>query len=153
MPRRAEHSAAGILLGGTFAAIRSDSPESNRPFLEILGGGLGGHVGGRLPDLIEPACHPGHRAMAHALVPVGGLGALVGKKLEDAQGYCRLKAREAASVASSTDEPIVRLLWLGFQLFWDLAAGFVAGLVAGYGSHLLLDGFTPAGLPLLGMGR
>jgi len=153
MPRRAQHSAAGILVGGTFAAIRTNSPESNRPLLEIIGGGIGGHIGGCLPDFIEPAHHPGHRAMAHAIVPAGGLGALVGKKLGDAQGYCRRKAREAASVAASADDPLARLLWLGIQMFWDLAAGFVAGLLAGYGSHLVLDGFTPAGLPVLGMGR
>lgn len=153
MPRRAEHSVAGILAGGTFAAIRTTSPESNRPLLEIIGGGIGEDIGGRLPDLIEPAYNPRHRAIAHAIVPAGGLGTLVGKKLGDAQGYCRRKAREAASVAASTDDPLARMLWMGFRIFWDLAAGFVAGLLAGYGSHLVLDGFTPAGLPLLGVGR
>jgi len=91
--------------------------------------------------------------MAHAVVPAGGIGTLVGKKLGDAQSHCRRKAREAASLAASADEPVARLLWLGIQAFWNLAAGFVAGLIAGYGSHLLLDGFTPAGLPLLGAGR
>ena len=153
MPRRAQHSAAGILAGGTLAAIRTDPVESNSPLLEIIGGGLGGHVGGCLPDIIEPAYHPAHRAMAHAIVPAGGMGALVGRKLGDAQGYCRRKAREAASMAASSDEPVARLMWLGIQMFWNMAAGFVAGLLAGYGSHLVLDGFTPAGLPLLGAGR
>jgi len=81
------------------------------------------------------------------------MGALVGRKLGDAQGYCRRKAREAASMAASSDEPVARLMWLGIQMFWNMAAGFVAGLLAGYGSHLVLDGFTPAGLPLLGAGR
>lgn len=37
-------------------------------------------------------------------------------------------------------------LW---QALCRLGAGALAGLLGGYGSHVALDAFTPAGLPLL----
>jgi membrane-bound metal-dependent hydrolase YbcI (DUF457 family) len=41
------------------------------------------------------------------------------------------------------------VLWL-VELFWRVIAGVLSGFAAGYASHLVLDAFSPAGLPVVG---
>lgn len=73
MPGRQTHVAVGILAGGGFAAYRAREQEQLSTFLEAVGGAIGGYIGGRLPDIIEPALWPGHRQFVHS-VAAGGAG-------------------------------------------------------------------------------
>ena len=40
---------------------------------KVLLGGLAGTVAGCLPDILEPATHPGHRAFFHSAACAGGI--------------------------------------------------------------------------------
>ena len=82
---------------------------------------LVGRLAGQLPDILEPAFHPGHRDLFHSV----GFGALV------VAGATQLNKNPR--VASNT------------KLVVNTAA-------AAYVSHLVLDGRTPAGIPLLTKG-
>lgn len=76
----------------------------------------------KLPDIIEPAIHPHHRQFFHSIAFLALLGAGL-KKTYEWQPEKR-------------GDRILRYV--------ALCAG------AGYISHLLLDGFTPRSLPLVG---
>jgi membrane-bound metal-dependent hydrolase YbcI (DUF457 family) len=79
-----------------------------------------GLLTGALPDVIEPAIHPNHRAFGHSILVGGGLAKL-------AMTNC---ARENAAW-----EEFLKIL---------AAVGTVA-----YVCHLIADGLTPTGLPFL----
>jgi inner membrane protein len=83
------HAAVGALLGAAilggleYAAQQKrlkqgEITELDRGKLQgkVLLGALGGAVVGVLPDLLEPATHPGHRAFFHsvAFAALGGAG-------------------------------------------------------------------------------
>lgn len=74
---------------------------------------------GILPDVIEPATSPRHRGFFHSIALLSVLG------------------------------------YLAYRFFWckdltkEKASATLAAFIAAYGSHLILDGCTPAGLPLL----
>jgi len=82
-----------------------------------------GSVFGKLPDILEPALNnPHHRQFCHSLAVLGMVG------------YGVKRAWEWEP--KDEFEEVFRVL--------ALCAG------AGYVSHLVLDGFTPRSLPLLG---
>lgn len=137
VPNRDVHTLVGAATGGVAAWNHQHHwiQPNDRPAF-MLGSGLGGAIGGRLPDQLDPPCSPNHRQAAHGILPCTlgtiffreGLNAAVDWLLEQAE--------------SQTD-PLAR-----FAIFFF--AGVVKGAGPGYLSHILMDGCTPAGLPLLG---
>lgn len=118
MPNAGTHMIAGGITGAVTAA--SLQAETDPDLAEIIAGAFAGGVAGRVPDILEPAVHPNHRAFFHSV----GVLALVG------YGTYRAYRWEPADDV----ERVVR--WLA-----------VIGGVA-YMSHLILDARTPNGLPL-----
>ena len=149
MANRRAHSIAGAAAGGTAAFLLARDQGAPLHLVEALGGVIGGVVGGRLPDLIEPALHPGHRSVAHALVPAGLAGATVAPRLRRAQQPVRQWADRCRARRDAATGTLEQLLWWLVEMACRLAAGAMAGVAAGYASHLLLDAGTPMGLPLL----
>src|SRR5690606_31138047 len=88
-------------------------------------GALAGGAGSAAPDQIEPAVHPNHRKTAHSMTVGAGVS------------YATLKA-----VSTGLDRPFD-----DFQT--RMARAVAAAYGAGYASHLVLDGATPKGLPLI----
>jgi membrane-bound metal-dependent hydrolase YbcI (DUF457 family) len=89
-------------------------------FWEGVGGVLVGCFGACLPDLLEPANNPQHRKALHS-VAVGGAGI----------PFSISKIYEGAWSLTQGEKDILIVLLLG------------------YFSHLVLDGRTPRGLPIL----
>lgn len=143
------HRIVGVLAGGAvaFAKAKHQTPEHH--CLEVLGGALGGYVGARLPDLLDPPISPRHRSLAHGVVPVGLVGKAAWNELDGVQTKLRTEANRRAKLAQSASTPFERLCHKLIQLLCRLGAGALAGLIGGYGSHLALDACTPASLPLL----
>ena len=148
MPNCRTHTQVGAIAGVTLAGYHARDETPADLMMELLGGAIGGYVGGRLPDLIEPATFPGHRDVVHSCVALGAAASLA---LDGWRRECRTSAtayREtlaSPTVLSDYQRAMCRLL----DLLWRLAAGFSTGLQAGYISHLVLDGCTPSGLPVL----
>ncbi len=149
MANRRAHSIAGAAAGGTAAFLLARDQGAPFQLVEALGGVIGGAWGGRLPDLIEPALHPGHRSAAHALVPAGLTGATVAPRLRRAQQPVRQWADRWRARRDAATSTLEQLLWWLAEMACRLAAGAIPGAAAGYASHLLLDAGTPMGLPLL----
>jgi membrane-bound metal-dependent hydrolase YbcI (DUF457 family) len=117
--------------------------------VEIAGTALGGAIGARLPDVLEPALSPHHRALAHSWLAAGGLFFLARAGWA---AHCREQANACRERGVS--------LWRSVEdrqrdrteeLVWRFIAGLIMGFIAGYGSHLALDSATSRGLPLLGL--
>jgi inner membrane protein len=135
MGNRSDHYPAGACFGGLVAALSALVANRAPTWAEVLGGAAAGLVTSALPDVLEPATHPGHRGVAHS---VAALGTGVGLGLPAAH---RFQDRVARASGDETD-PVKRFMA-------QFCAGAAAGAVAGYGSHLLLDATTPRSLPLI----
>jgi len=149
MANRRAHSIVGAAFGGTTAFVLARDQDPGHRLMESLGGALGGAWGGRLPDLIEPALHPGHRSVAHALAPAGIAGAAVVPRLRAGQQHVRERAGRCRARRDTATNALKQFLWWLAEVACRIAAGAMAGVAAGYASYLLLDAGTPRGLPLL----
>lgn len=134
---RAAHVNAGVICGLSAAVALANRDDQADVFLEGIGGILGGWLGGRLPDMLEPATSPDHRATFHSLTVGGGGNALAIPRLMDLQADVRARARECAAEGED---------WHALAL--NILAGVVVAVPAGYVSHLLLDSTTPKSLPI-----
>ena len=152
MPNRPAHDLVGCFAGATAtAALAPDGLPAFFRARETASGGIGGVWGSRIPDSLEPATRgPNHRAFAHSLV--AGASSVIAARAHARQGqaFCRARAAQAVSGALEHAPGCPTRLWLqlvGF--FFTILAGLLAGVAAGFISHLVLDGLTPAGLPFL----
>jgi len=143
------HRAVGTLGGGLFALTRAQQQRPEHLLLEVLGGLIAGNLGARLPDVFEPPTHPGHRSLAHGIAPVAAVGLAAVRGLDGAQVRLRAETERRAALRASATTSLQRVWQAVFEILCRLGAGALAGLLGGYGSHITLGAFTPAGLPLL----
>lgn len=144
MPNRTVHMATSSFVGTITALRMSESQPSDHRLHEVVGGFLGGLAGGRLPDVIEPPLHPNHRGFAHSVTATAAVLKAGQEYLESSQQWLRdradsLELRAASLPANSLAAALLKLI----ASMCRIAAGFLAGLAAGYLTHVVLDAFTP----------
>ena len=149
MANRRTDSLVGAAASGATALYLARDQEPSLQLVETVGGLIGGAVGGRLPDLLEPALNPGHRSVAHAIVLAGVAGATFAPSLHRTRQHSREWADRCRAWRDAATGTLEQILWWLAEMACRLAAGAMAGIAAGYASHLLLDAGTPMGLPLL----
>lgn len=115
---RTAHVTAGVAVSAAAAAFAEKPPENLSELFALL---IAGGTGARLPDLIEPASNPNHRAFFHSAVVL------------TAAVYCAYRLWQW----EPEDDAEKILKWLGL------------GLTIGYVSHLALDATTPKSIPLI----
>src|SRR5262245_29269949 len=95
MADRKTHTAVAVVSGVVAAAVVEKEPQDGfRRALQLVGGGVGGYIGGRLPDVLEPATSSWHRDFCHSwLVGAGAVG--VTKRLEEWRRFCEQEARRS----------------------------------------------------------
>lgn len=144
------HLVTGIATGAATAAYTAREQPGIDCIAELIGGALGGAIGGKLPDVLEPAIHSWHRSTAHSLATAATLGVTAARSISSLQDRCRTNALHHEALSERAPGELVRV-WHRFIAFlWRLLSGVVAGLPAGYISHLALDACTPRCIPLLG---
>jgi hypothetical protein len=148
MPNRPVHDLTSTSVGAVYSFYKSNNHSGLAKVLESAGGGVGGY-GGILPDRIDPPLRPGHRSSAHGLVPVATGAAFWYRSLDDWQNLLRQIADQHAYCrATSTD--FASTAWHAFaEWVLLLLSGFLAGIGAGYLTHVALDFATPRCLPLV----
>ena len=118
MANRSAHVSAGCLSATAFYLALVEVPENPLELVMMFGAV---YFGGRMPDILEPATNPNHRAFLHSVA-------------------------------------ILLLIAYGIKLLIDwkpqddwqrLGKGLLIAAGVGYISHLVMDGMTPRGLPLL----
>jgi hypothetical protein len=161
MPDGKTHKVVSTAMGTAFAICRASGQTGWGWLIEAGGGAAGGCVGGRLPDVLEPANSPWHRGAAHSYA-TGGLIISLGNAMSVWEAACRKNAERCGAVpmvsrggyyVPAEVGPLAQFLSVICELFWRFLAGFLNGLAAGYISHLALDAGTPHSIPLLKAGR
>ena len=146
MPNADLHKAAGALAGLCFSLYKSTDQKT---FWEALGGSIGGYIGGQLPDIIDPPISPRHRSIGHGIAPIGTIAAWYFNQLDGWQEFWRNHAANAQTTQQEENNPFNQFRCYALGALYHFVAGILAGFGAGYVSHLAMDLFTPAGLPLL----
>ena len=149
MPNRPFHIATSTPVGAGYACYKSSNQNELARVLESLGGALGGYCGGVLPDLIDPPFHPGHRSIGHGVYPVLTAATIWQQGIDGWQQHGRQLADQHAVHRSQATDPLVAVWHAAMEWALRLLAGFVAGIGAGYLSHVALDFGTPRCLPLI----
>lgn len=68
MPSANTHVPIGLMVGASRdTSTPKEAPSLDR-LIETLGGLLGGYIGARLPDIIDPPTSPNHRDIAHSAI-------------------------------------------------------------------------------------
>ncbi len=145
MPNKKVHTAAGVTAGVTEMLV-TQIIDGNINLPELFGSCIGGLLGGRLPDMVDPPNSPNHRDIGHSILfTIAGIALVI---------------FVAYNLKSSCKELEIKANWYiqnGYNIPDDikmgltqkrLTIGFLNGLPAGYVSHLLLDSRTPAGIKL-----
>jgi hypothetical protein len=141
--------AVGTLAGGGYALAKAHQQRPEHLVLEVVGELLAGNPGARLPNVFDPPLHPGYRSVAHGIVPIATAGTAAVHALDGWQLRLRAEADPRAGLRASAPMPLQRLWQAVLEILCRLGAGALAGLLGGYGAHVALDAFTPAGLSLL----
>ena len=135
MPNGKIHNKAGTILGATtYLLIQNNSEQKEKvDFGELLLSSGIGLSTARIPDILEPATNPNHRAFFHSFV-FGGILCFAGVYAwKDLQA--RRYEREAMGIQQCSKYEILDVV-----------------IVIGAGSillHLFMDGFTKKGLPFI----
>lgn len=136
MPNRDVHVKVGvgsaIFTTVATAIVLDEKLTFEEMLMRILGATIGGYVGARIPDIIDPSSRgPNHRSIGHGVVSNGAIYAYGKDKFLD--------TREKLSKETDNQN----------RLFNQFIVGAMEGFVAGHASHLILDSRTPKGLPLV----
>jgi len=115
-------------------------------------GALGGRLGARVPDWLEPATSPNHRGVMHSAAVGTGLGVVLHRACSSWEQWARSKADEFEAKRQASDDPLMNFVYLVAEYALRIGVGVPAGMVAGYLSHLALDMTTPKSIPLLAPG-
>lgn len=149
MPNRHVHRRAGAVAGLAYATYRAWDQPGPYLLMEATGGLVGGVAGGLLPDCIDTPCSPHHRAEAHSVSITGTVGSLLNDQLPAWQATLRDNAYQYAQLRASSPSLLPQIGYGLLEILFRFLAGALAGLLAGYVSHLALDSLTPSSLPIL----
>jgi len=136
MPNRDVHIKVGVGFAVSATIVAAIASNEEITFEEICmrvaGAVLGGYVGARLPDIIDPSSRgPNHRSLGHGVVPNGTLCALGTERYLDMR----------KNLLGESDKKS--------RIYNQLIVGAMDGFIAGHTSHLILDSRTPKGLPVI----
>jgi membrane-bound metal-dependent hydrolase YbcI (DUF457 family) len=152
MPNGRTHRVVGTAAGALVAGARTRQEDGSTNLLMIFGGAVGGYISSTWPDLLEPATSPRHRQFAHSSTAGCAALRLAAEAVPKWEAYWRQVALGAGSRRSDPRRPPLEQTILALVEAVALAmVGLLAGLAAGYISHLVLDGSTPMSLPLVGL--
>ena len=149
MPNHDVHWPVGTASGGAYALYMGYGQPLWYVVAETAGGAVGGFAGGVLPDRIDTPDSPQHRAEAHSMAITGTIGLILKENLPGWQSALRAQADTFAVMRTQSTSPLHQFFYWLAEYFCRFLAGVIAGVLAGYGSHLALDFFTPMSLPVL----
>ena len=141
------HATIGLFAGAGTGIALSLGANRRPAFAEVCGWAVGGVGGAKLPDMLEPATHPGHRKVCHSgTVLAADFAFLQSGTLKSSIQYLRDEATKQR--AKSLTDPNNAIWHSIAALIFEFLAGLLPAIPAGYVSHLLADLTTPCGLPI-----
>jgi len=149
MPNRDVHLRVGAVTGAAYATYHAWGQPGPYVLAEAAGGLVGGIGGGLLPDWIDTPYSPRHRAEAHSMSFTGAAGYFMNQQLPQWQANLRAEAQRYAQLRAASTWVLPQIGYSALELIFRFLSGLLAGLLAGYASHLALDSLTPSSLPIL----
>ncbi|WKW12891.1 hypothetical protein Strain138_002202 [Pseudogemmatithrix spongiicola] len=150
MPNRDFHVVSSGVAGALFALKRAESQPDAHRLIEALGGIAGGAFGGRAPDLLDPPTSPNHRGSAHSVAAAAAVYSVSGSVLISWQEWLRSKADQLRHERELLpQDSLLRAVYAFAEFLCRLLSGIIAGLLAGYTTHLGFDALTPRSLSLV----
>jgi hypothetical protein len=149
MSNRDVHLPVGAVSGAAYATYDAWVQPGPYVLAEAAGGLVGGIGGGLLPDWIDTPCSPRHRAEAHSMSITGTVGYYMNQQLPQWQTNLRVEAQRCAQLRAASTSMLLQIGYSALELIFRFLSGLLAGLLAGYASHLALDSLTPSSLPVL----
>jgi hypothetical protein len=149
VPRREQHVRVGAVTGAAAAALAAGASGQGPVAIaiEAAGGGLGGGLGARMPDVVNPPTSPFHRAFAHSACAGSCVVNASAAVILNWQASCRERAAACHEAWNRPDATLLDTVFAAFgELFWRLLSGLLAGFPVGYASHLAMDSLTRAGI-------
>lgn len=145
MPNRYVHVMTSGTAGALYALSRSAGEPEPARLCEVFGGIVGGFVGGRTPDVLDPPRSARHRGRAHSLAAGASMIKLGRRELDKWQQTCRRWADGFASKAAAcAPESPMCIVFALASMACRILAGLIAGFLAGYITHLTLDACPPS---------
>ncbi len=145
MPDKKIHTAVGATAGVT-QMLATQIIDDNINLPELIGSTVGGLLGGRLPDIIDPPDSPNHRDIGHSILfTIAGIALVICAVISLKSSCKELQSKADWHIQNGYYIPDDIKMELALK---RLAIGFLNGLPAGYVSHLALDSRTPAGINL-----
>ena len=143
------HRRIGAVAGAALAFAMSKGQPIWHRIIEIIGGAAAGLLVALLPDWFEPANSPYHRKFFHGLLFNAAIIGFFARKICPCQSSLRARADYEATLRKQT-QTTGSIIWhFLLETSSRFLAGAAAGAIAGYGSHLVLDAFTPRSMPLI----
>lgn len=149
MPNRHVHLPVGAMSGAAYATYHAWGQPGPYVLAEAAGGLVGGIGAGLLPDWIDTPCSPHDRAQAHSMSITGTVGYYMNQQLPQWQSNLRAEAQRYAQLRVASTSVLPQIGYGALELIFRFLSGLLAGLLAGYASHLVLDSLTPSSLPVL----
>ncbi len=149
MPNRKTHDAVGAGSGAAIALCLARDQDLVGVVFETLGGALAGTYASRLPEVFDRPVSPNHRSLGHGFLPNGSGLVLAAKYASEWQTLLRDEAKKFARLQTETKTASEANWYLVLEILSHIASGAIAGALAGYASHLILDSRTKKGLPLI----
>jgi len=149
MPNGKVHKIIGTGAGVATSLCFTDGQPGLDRTIQAVGAGLGGYVGAKLPDIIEPATSPRHRQFAHSLVCNVSIAAAGYAAVETFHQNVQNLAEKIRQEINASQDPVSKFGWSVLLFFVLLGSGFVVGTLAGYLSHIAADSLTPASIPII----
>lgn len=145
---RKAHVTIGTTCALATVAFNKDVKDENM-FQQIVGLAIGGYLGARAPDIIDPPTSPNHRSIGHGIIPTSfGLSKVWDNVAPEWETYFRKKASDYRNKYETEPDPLKKImLWICHQFFSCLVWA-CKGFVIGYGSHLVCDFSTKKSLPV-----
>lgn len=149
MANRSEHLFLGGIAGAGVCLAAATLNQQKLSLPELIGAILSGVFAATIPDRLEPAIHPNHRAFFHSvafagvgLPPLWAMTQQIRSRSLRAAAFCEWQAAQAQSQQDTA-------LWQAQADSHKFFAGALLGLIPGYASHLAADATTPKSLPLI----
>lgn len=134
------HRTVGVAIGVGAVFAHNYIATSEHHFMDYLGAAIGGYIGAKIPDIIDPPTSPNHRSIGHSAVLNTLLIKWVLSNIGTFRTYCFKQANEKQNGDGSINFT---------SECYRFLAGVSLGIIAGHVSHLALDATTPKSLPLI----
>src|SRR5262245_40660008 len=117
MPNGKVHKIIGTGAGvATSLCFTNGQPGWDRT-IQAVGAGLGGYVGAKLPDIIEPATSPRHRQFAHSAVCNESIAAVGYANVETFHQNVQSLAERIRQEITASQDPVTKFAWNIFLFF------------------------------------